>query len=620
MNIAKAASFHDIGAADARGSPGSIRDMADPRRVLADRVEVLYRQSPIGIVITLVISAIAAFELWSTRQIDLVVGWWLLTMLVAFARHGLYIAYLRRRDDDFDRWLRWFAIGAFASGALWGIAGAIFFPSHTDEKQVFLAFLLAGMVAGGIPVFCSVWWVYALYGAGIIAPFTYVLAAFGNRLFVELALLVPLFFAVNVAIAYRLSRVFADGFRLRHAHEHLAQDHAELNAQLQDQIEELVQAQREVEASGRKLALFAERAPIAVFEMDRNGTILEMNPAAEHIFGYSVIELGGRSMLRMLFPEGEPIASGDWWRTFVESSQPASGVRARCLRRDGIEIMCEFSLTPLVNDAGDLISVIAQCRDITQQLEAERLKKEFTSTLSHELRTPLTSIIGSLQLINSGMLGTLEKDIAELTTVAERNGQRLLDLINDILDIEKIESGKLTLQPVPVALHGLMKDSLVLNRAFAERFRVRLALRDEPAAVTVNADYKRLLQIMTNLISNAAKFSPEGEIVEIGMQRTKGRVRVTVEDRGPGIPHDFRGRIFSRFAQADSTYTRQKGGTGLGLAICRRLIELMGGEIGFLDRDGGGTVFYFDLPVLEGSPSVPPGDDGDRALSGRAQS
>jgi len=414
---------------------------------------------------------------------------------------------------------------------------------------------------------------------------------------------VPLFYLVNVATAIRLSRMFADGFRLRHAHERLAEDNADLNTQLQDQIEELIQAQREVEASGRRLALFAERAPIAVFEMDANGGVLEMNPAAENIFGYSAIQLGGRNMLRMLFPEDEPIASPDWWQRFTESRQPASGLRARCLRRDGLEIVCEFSLTPLVNDSGDLVSVIAQARDITQELEAERLKKEFTSTLSHELRTPLTSIIGALQLINSGMFGELDKEVSELTVVAERNGQRLLDLINDILDIEKIESGKLTLQPAPVALHELVAESLVLNKGFADRFHVRLEQRGELPKVTVQGDSKRLLQIMTNLVSNAAKFSPEGGQVDVAMRRENDTVRVTVEDRGPGIPAEFRSRIFSRFAQADSTYTRQKGGTGLGLAICKRLIEMMGGEIGFVDRDGGGTIFFFELPAAGGPAS-----------------
>jgi signal transduction histidine kinase len=254
-------------------------------------------------------------------------------------------------------------------------------------------------------------------------------------------------------------------------------------------------------------------------------------------------------------------------------------------------------MTPLVNEEGELLSVIAQCRDVTQELESERLKKEFTSTLSHELRTPLTSIIGSLQLLNSGVVGEVDKDMLELTTVAERNAQRLLDMINDILDIEKIESGKFQLNPEMIELDELVRESLVLNRAFGERFGVRFQALGEPVRVTVNADRKRVLQVLTNLLSNGAKFSPEGGAVEVAMAKVDGRVRVEVHDRGPGIPENFRGRIFSRFAQAESALTRKKGGTGLGLAICKRLIELMGGTIGFGDREGGGTTFYFELPI-----------------------
>jgi len=224
------------------------------------------------------------------------------------------------------------------------------------------------------------------------------------------------------------------------------------------------------------------------------------------------------------------------------------------------------------------------------------MKKEFTSTLSHELRTPLTSIVGSLQLINSGVLGEVDKDVLDLTHVAERNSQRLLDLINDILDIEKIESGKLTMMPELISLDEVVGESLVLNKGFAERFQVRYQARGALLPVQVKADRKRLLQVMTNLLSNAAKFSPPGEPVEVTMEDHGAKVRVGVHDHGPGIPENFRGRIFARFAQADSSVTREKGGTGLGLAICKRLIELMDGRIGFTDREGGGTVFYFELP------------------------
>jgi PAS domain S-box-containing protein len=575
-----------------------LRQSADPRFVLADRVEQLYSQMPLAIIATLLISVVAAYELREGRYAEVVVFWSVLVLLLTIARSGLYWSYRRSRDKiaEAAQWLRWLGISALASGATWGFAGAVFFPSHADEQQVFLAFLLALLVGGGIPIYAVSWPVYALYAAGILFPFTYVLATFGNKLFAEIALIVPAFYLINVGIAYRLNRVFNSGYRLRHAYGKLTEDYTALNQRLEQQLVELEEARRQVEASGRKLALFAERSPIAVFEFDPEGRILTMNPAAETLFGFSSREMIGRLGTDTLFPSDATSDVAGRWRDLIRSRQPIFGLRLTNTRRDGAEIVCEWSLTPLVNLESRVISVIVQGRDITQQLEAERMKQEFTSTLSHELRTPLTSIIGSLQLINSGVLGDIDKDVLELTTIAERNGQRLLDLINDILDVEKIESGKLTLFPETLALGELLAESLALNRGFADRFKVRLATAGELPAVTVSADRKRLLQIMTNLLSNAAKFSPEGATVAVTMEAANGNVRVGVHDNGPGIPESFRGRIFGRFAQADMSYTRQKGGTGLGLSICKRLLEMMGGKIGFSEREGGGTTFWFELP------------------------
>jgi PAS domain S-box-containing protein len=320
-----------------------------------------------------------------------------------------------------------------------------------------------------------------------------------------------------------------------------------------------------------------------------------MNHAAELLFGYAAAELIGQSARRLVKPKYHPDFERDWGQ-LMKTRTPLAGVKVRNPRRDGVDVVCEWTVTPLVNADAQLLAVIAQGRDITAQLEAERMKKEFTSTLSHELRTPLTSIIGSLQLINAGVLGEVPKDVTELTEVAERNGQRLLDLINDILDIEKIESGKLTLNPEPIRLDELVREAIVLNKGFGDRFKVRFQPRGELSAEQVTGDHKRLLQIMTNLLSNAAKFSPEGGLVEISTVPASNGLRVEVHDRGPGIPEAFRARMFGRFNQADSTTSRQKGGTGLGLAICKRLVEMMQGHIGFQDRDGGGTTFWFELP------------------------
>jgi PAS domain S-box-containing protein len=575
-----------------------VLDRANPGRVLADRVAELYRQLPIAIAATFLAACMATFELRAPFFALLLWIWWVIVVVFSIVAVGLIVSYHRSADKQAaaERWLNRIGILALANGAAWGLAGAVFFPSLTGEQHVFLSFLFAGMTSIGIPVYAVSWRIFAAYAAGIVAPFTYVLASTGNQLYIEVAFLAPVFYAVNVAIAYRLTQVFDSGYRLRHAYGKLTEDYSVLNQRLQGQLVELGEARREVEASGRKLALFAERAPIAVIEMQPDGTVTQVNPAAEYLFGFAENELAGKSVKDLVLPKFH----GDFdanWAKLIATREPQAGVKVRMTRRDGIELICDWTTTPLVNSEGRMIAVIAQGRDITAQLEADRMKKEFTSTLSHELRTPLTSIIGSLQLVNSGVLGELDKDVADLTQVAERNGQRLLDLINDILDIEKIESGKLTLDLEQIRIEELMREAMALNKGFGDRFKVRFELAGGASDREVRGDRKRLLQVMTNLLSNSAKFSPEGGAVEVTVAENGANLRIGVHDRGSGIPENFRSRIFGRFTQANSATTRQKGGTGLGLAICKRLIELMQGRIGFEDRAGGGTTFWFELPA-----------------------
>ncbi len=193
-----------------------------------------------------------------------------------------------------------------------------------------------------------------------------------------------------------------------------------------------------------------------------------------------------------------------------------------------------------------------------------------------------------------------------LIDIACKNSERLIRLINDILDIEKIESGKLVFNLAPIALLPIVEQSLEVNRSYGEQLGVRFQLAEPVCGITVSADSDRLTQVLTNLLSNAAKFSPPHGTVVVSVRRLGASVRVAVADQGPGIPKVFRSRIFQKFAQADSSDTRQKGGTGLGLSISKAIVERHGGTIGFEAAPGGGTIFFFELPLhehVEDSPS-----------------
>ena len=242
------------------------------------------------------------------------------------------------------------------------------------------------------------------------------------------------------------------------------------------------------------------------------------------------------------------------------------------------------------------------------------MKTEFVSTVSHELRTPLTSIRGSLGLIAGGVAGDLPETAKTLVGIAKNNCERLIRLINDILDSEKIESGKMRLDLEAIDIKQVVRQALTANEGFAEQHRVTMRLRapDEPLRVCIDSD--RMIQVLTNLLSNAIKFSPPDGAVEVNVLRVARGVRVEVSDHGPGVPDKFRDRIFQKFSQADSSDTRQKGGTGLGLNISRALIEKMGGHIGFSSEADVGATFFFELP--ERQRQVPKGEESRGASSG----
>lgn len=246
---------------------------------------------------------------------------------------------------------------------------------------------------------------------------------------------------------------------------------------------------------------------------------------------------------------------------------------------------------------GKALRLVGTNADITAGKEIERLKNEFISTVSHELRTPLTAIIGSLGLMKE-MGGGLSEDAATFLDMAYQNSERLSALINDVLDLEKIESGQMTLDLRPMQLRGVLEKAVRMNLPYAGMHRTHIRLLPGPE-FTVAADPDRLMQVLTNLISNAAKFSfDEGE-VEISAEQRAAVVRVAVRDHGAGIPESFRGVIFQRFERVDNSDSRKKGGTGLGLSICKALIERMNGEIGFVSEVGKGSTFYFDLPLVQ---------------------
>jgi PAS domain S-box-containing protein len=343
---------------------------------------------------------------------------------------------------------------------------------------------------------------------------------------------------------------------------------------------------------------------------DRRGQFIEVSPSSIAILGYRPEEMIGRVGSEFIFP-------GDLESTRNEMREARRGratrsFESRYVHKKGHAVTLIWN--GVWSESDQLHFFIG--RDVTQEKLVDRMRDEFIATVSHELRTPLTSISGALGLLVGKADAPLSVQAARLLSIAQANSQRLLRLVGSILDMEKSESGKLIFALHRVEIRAAVANAIEMNQGFAESRAVRLRLDAASSVGEIRADPEWLSKIVTNLLSNAIKFSPAGEEVVVALERRGGTIRITVRDHGHGVPKDFRPRIFEKFAQADATDTRRQGGTGLGLSIVKQIVTRLGGEVGFSDAPGGGTIFYVDLPTMGPMEATP--DETADARAGAA--
>jgi PAS domain S-box-containing protein len=386
-------------------------------------------------------------------------------------------------------------------------------------------------------------------------------------------------------------------------------------------------AQREEDGAQREAGLeesILRSAGEGIARLDTEGVVTFANPAASRMTGYAAGDLEGR------FLHGRPTNLRADGSAYLAEVYPSLDISTHGLqdadtfwRKDGTSFPVEFTSTPIIED-GDVQGEVIVFKDITDRREAERAKSEFTSVVSHELRTPLTSIRGSLGLLESGVLGALPEKGQRMIEIAVENTDRLVRLINDILDMERIDSGSVDMRTVPTNALDLIERVVEEMRPFAHDAGVKLAADPMPVALTADPD--RVLQVLTNLISNAIKFSEPETTVVVSSELSEGMALFQVSDSGRGIPAEKLESIFERFSQVDASDSREMGGTGLGLSICHTIVEHHGGRIWVESELGRGSAFTFVLPLEriddleptrvedegEKHSAVTPGADDDR--------
>lgn len=392
----------------------------------------------------------------------------------------------------------------------------------------------------------------------------------------------------------------------------LATDNAALRRGLEQRVREQT---ADLTRLARQNEVLLTSVGDGIYGVDDGGRITFVNPSAASALGYAPQDLLGLRAHEAFHAPDEDGAPYPWSGCYINdairSGVVASAEEDVYTRSDGRAFPVEITASPLV-DGEEVRGAVVVFRDVTQRREVDRMKNEFLSVVSHELRTPLTSIRGSLGLLAGGKLGELPPRADALVGTALQSSERLTRLINDLLDIERIESGTRPMEIATLDVCALLTQAASAIEGFASATRVRIELG--PCAGRVLADEDRVMQTLTNLLGNAIKYSEPGGVVTMDATERPGHVLFRVQDHGRGIPEDKLESVFERFEQVDSSDARQKGGTGLGLAISRGIVERHGGRIWAESELGVGTTVLFTLPALPvpraGSEPAPPTHEG----------
>lgn len=390
-----------------------------------------------------------------------------------------------------------------------------------------------------------------------------------------------------------------------------------LETRVRDRTSELDKARTQLRDNLNLTQSILNNVVDGIITVDLAGTISSCNRAATRLLKCDAEDLVDRNISEVL-----EIDSFDALLSQVSNDSEYSGRKVHetvLSSPDGPPVFIEYAVGDRMEiDHRHIMSFLI--RDVSERKEIERLKQEFVASVSHELRTPLTSISGALSLARRDKAVLESERLQKLLGMASDNSKHLTELVNDILDLEKIEGGLMNFDLAEVDIVELVRRSIDTSSTYLQKHRKRVRiLCQENACYLVNVDALRISQVMNNLLSNSAKYSAEHSEIDVIIACAGRFVRVSVIDQGEGIPSYMRGNVFTRFWQADGSNTRRVGGTGLGLAITRSLVEGNGGTIGYRSRRGTGTVFYFDLPcdvpeMLDDHGSVPPEKSGAQCI------
>lgn len=526
----------------------------------------------LGIVFILLIT-------WSVIDTTVLVSWSITLSIVSLIRdgHARWYHKITPTLPNIRRWSYQFAGLAFLAASIWGSTAVLLFPETDPIRQSMMAFVLIVACAVAISTLSPIRYIIVTFITLILLPLAIRLIMVGDTYSTTL---------MGISVGVTIPLLIVNALRMNHV----------TVSNISLRIDAMAQEDK-LRNSQQRLTMHLQRTPLAVIEWNTNFEVTEWNEAAHKIFGYSREEALGSSGLDLLVPDHMSERTQKIREQLLNNEGGLYSINEN-VTKDGHIILCEWFNTPLIDENSKVIGIASLAQDVTERVRIDQMKRDFVSIVSHELRTPLTAIRGALGLILGGATGKAPTKMNELIKIADDNTLRLLRIINDILDIDKIESGVIEYVFDNITVMELVDKAVTNNSGYAQQFDVTLKVTERLDDACINADSNRLMQVLDNLVSNAIKFSPKGESVELSVTRQDGNIRIAVSDHGPGIPEEFQDKLFDKFTQADLSNTRGASGAGLGLNIAKAVIEHHDGQIDFHTEENIGTSFFFDLPEV----------------------
>jgi PAS domain S-box-containing protein len=416
---------------------------------------------------------------------------------------------------------------------------------------------------------------------------------------IELAQILGSHFAIAILQYQMYQQICTLNTSLEQRVEERTTELQQTNQRLLQEISDRLKTRDSLERLSHQNELILNSAGEGIYGLNLEGITTFVNPAAAEMLGYSINELQSKAMHKMVnhsTAEGiaYPWQNNPIYQT-IQTSDVHHGTNELFWRKDKSHFAVEYVSTP-IREKDQIVGAVVIFKDITERQIIDRMKDEFISVVSHELRTPLTSIRSAIGVLSSSGLDLTSSKSQRLLEIALDNSNRLVRLINDILDLERIKSGRVAMVKESYNATEVMTDAVEIMQSIADKAQIQLAV--QPLSVQVRMDRDRIIQTLTNIINNAIKFSPPHTSVIIAAQSINDSiVRFQVTDSGRGIPPENLETIFDRFQQVDASDSRDRGGTGLGLAICRSIIQQHGGQIWVESTLGQGSTFNFTLPI-----------------------